>query len=435
MESCNTESSLDLPLESLSLQPFLQSLHKEQWQEVRLGDSPIQIIDGDRGKNYPKHNDFLPNGYCLFLNTKNIPDSKFNFTECQFITKDRDDMLRKGKLQLQDIVMTTRGTIGNIALYDNGVPYNHIRINSSMVILRPNIDKVVSQFLLYAILSSKENITNLVSGSAQPQLPIKDLINLTIPLPPLTTQQKIAEILSSFDDKIDLLHRQNKTLESLALTLFRHYFIDNPKRDEWELGKLGDLLLETLAGDWGKEQQDDENGEMVYCIRGTDIADLQNGLPNKTPIRYVKHKKLMQLQPNNGDIIFEISGGTEMQSTGRCIYINNDIEKLFDAPILFSNFCRLLRVKKAEYGYFLYLYLKFLYNNDEFFALENGTSGIKNLDYKVLLYQHEYTIPNEQQIIRFHKEIEIYYYKINQNKKQIQNLQAMRDMLLKAIFA
>ena len=241
MESCNTKSSLDLPLESLSLQSFLQSLHKEQWQEVRLGDSPIQIIDGDRGKNYPKHNDFLPNGYCLFLNTKNIPDSKFNFTECQFITKDRDDMLRKGKLQLQDIVMTTRGTIGNIALYDNGVPYNHIRINSSMVILRPNIDKVVSQFLLYAILSNKENITNLVSGSAQPQLPIKDLINLTIPLPPLTIQQKIAEILSSFDDKIDLLHRQNKTLESLALTLFRHYFIDNPKRDEWELGKLGDF--------------------------------------------------------------------------------------------------------------------------------------------------------------------------------------------------
>ena len=221
--SCNTKSNLDLPLESLSLQPFLQSLHKEQWQEVRLGDSPIQIIDGDRGKNYPKHNDFLPNGYCLFLNTKNIPDSKFNFTECQFITKDRDDMLRKGKLQLQDIVMTTRGTIGNIALYDNRVPYNHIRINSSMVILRPNIDKVVSQFLLYAILSNKENITNLVSGSAQPQLPIKDLINLTIPLPPLTIQQKIAEILSSFDDKIDLLHRQNNTLESLALTLFRHY--------------------------------------------------------------------------------------------------------------------------------------------------------------------------------------------------------------------
>ena len=133
-------------------------------------------------------------------------------------------------------------------------------------------------------------------------------------------------------------------------------------------------------------------------------------------------------------LIDEGWGGTEMQSTGRCIYINNDIEKLFDAPILFSNFCRLLRVKKAEYGYFLYLYLKFLYNNDEFFALENGTSGIKNLDYKVLLYQHEYTIPNEQQIIRFHKEIEIYYYKINQNKKQIQNLQAMRDMMLRRMF-
>lgn len=72
-----------------------------------------------------------------------------------------------------------------------------------MVILRPNTTKANSQFLLYAILSNKENISNLVSGSAQPQLPIKDLINLTIPLPPLTIQQKIAEILSSFDDKID----------------------------------------------------------------------------------------------------------------------------------------------------------------------------------------------------------------------------------------
>ncbi|MDY5950281.1 MAG: restriction endonuclease subunit S [Helicobacter sp.] len=431
MESCNTESSLDLPLESLSLQPFLQSLHKEQWQEVRLGE--VAEITSSKRIFYSEYVEY---GIPFYRSKEIIEFSKGNNPQNElFIDENKyNDIANKfGVPQANDILLTSVGTLG--------IPYlvpkdKKFYFKDGNLTWFKNFKNITSLFLFYWFKSpqGKEKLDSIAIGSTQQALTIQGMKNLIFLLPPLTIQQKIAEILSSFDDKIDLLHRQNKTLESLALTLFRHYFIDNPNRNEWELGKLGDLLLETLAGDWGKEQQDDENGEMVYCIRGTDIADLQNGLPNKTPIRYVKHKKLMQLQPNNGDIIFEISGGTEMQSTGRCIYINNDIEKLFDAPILFSNFCRLLRVKKAEYGYFLYLYLKFLYNNDEFFALENGTSGIKNLDYKVLLYQHEYTIPNEQQIIRFHKEIEIYYYKINQNKKQIQNLQAMRDMLLKAIF-
>ncbi|MDY5822470.1 MAG: restriction endonuclease subunit S, partial [Helicobacter sp.] len=407
--------SLDLPLESLSLHPFLQSLHKEQWQEVRLGEV-AEIFDYQR----------IPLSTMQRMNRKGA----YPYYGASGVIDYIDDFIFDGEFVLiseDGENLRTRKT--PIAFKVSGKFW----VNNHAHIVKGKKD-YFNDLIVY--LFENLDLNPYITGAVQPKLNQSTLLNIPLKIPILeTTQQKIAEILSSFDDKIDLLHRQNKTLESLALTLFRHYFIDNPNRNEWELGKLGDLLLETLAGDWGKEQQDDENGEMVYCIRGTDIADLQNGLPNKTPIRYVKHKKLMQLQPNNGDIIFEISGGTEMQSTGRCIYINNDIEKLFDAPILFSNFCRLLRVKKAEYGYFLYLYLKFLYNNDEFFALENGTSGIKNLDYKVLLYQHEYTIPNEQQIIRFHKEIEIYYYKINQNKKQIQNLQAMRDMLLKAIFA
>ncbi|BDB65609.1 hypothetical protein T36_2088 [Helicobacter cinaedi] len=82
----------------------------------------------------------------------------------------------------------------------------------------------------------------MTGSSGRERVQIEVLRDFTFLLPPLTIQQKIAEILSSFDDKIDLLHRQNKTLESLALTLFRHYFIDNPKRDEWELGKLGDYV-------------------------------------------------------------------------------------------------------------------------------------------------------------------------------------------------
>ena len=75
-----------------------------------------EIIDGDRGKNYPAANDFSDSGYCLFLNAKNVTLDGFNFENCMYITKEKDETLRKGRLNRGDVVLTTRGTIGNLAL-------------------------------------------------------------------------------------------------------------------------------------------------------------------------------------------------------------------------------------------------------------------------------------------------------------------------------
>ena len=91
-----------------------------------------EIIDGDRGKNYPQQHEFFDSGYCLFLNTGNVTATGFSFQSNQFITQAKCDILRKGKLQRGDIVYTTRGTVGNAAFYNDCVPYEHIRINSGM---------------------------------------------------------------------------------------------------------------------------------------------------------------------------------------------------------------------------------------------------------------------------------------------------------------
>ncbi len=88
-----------------------------EWKECKLGEAPFGIIDGDRGKNYPKKDEFFENGYCLFLNTKNVTNSGFAFTELNFITKEKDELLRKVKLKRYDLVLTTRGReIRNILL-------------------------------------------------------------------------------------------------------------------------------------------------------------------------------------------------------------------------------------------------------------------------------------------------------------------------------
>ncbi len=261
-------------------------------------------------------------------------------------------------------------------------------------------------------------------------MPIYNINDIDILLPPLPEQKRIAEILSSLDDKIDLLTRENATLEAMAETIFRKWFIEEAKED-WKEGKLGDYINETIGGDWGKENPEGDFTKAVQCIRGTDIADLNGGIATKTPIRFVKENKFLNIEPQNGDLVLEISGGTETQSTGRVAYVNNDVKALFNYPLVFSNFCRLLRIKKIEYSYFLYCYIKYLYNQDEFFNLENGSSGIKNLDYKALLFELKYQMPkDEQRIIDFNNNVEPLFEKVDKNKQQIITLTKQRDVLL-----
>ncbi len=284
-------------------------------------------------------------------------------------------------------------------------------------------------FLYYLLHHMKQDIIQAETGSVFGSVSKGDLEKIEIHLPPPPEQKAIAEILSSLDDKIDLLHRQNKTLENLAETLFRHYFIDNAK-DDWEKATFKKWIIETIGGDWGKEKPNLDFTKQVQCIRGTDIADLQKGLAYKTPIRYIKENKFQKIEPNKGDLIIEISGGTETQSTGRAIYINNHIKNLFDYPLVFSNFTRLIRIKNEKYSYFVYLYIKYLYEADEFFNLENGSSGIKNLNYKALLLELEFLMPTEEHVVDFNNIVKNHFEKINQNKKQIQTLEKLRDTLL-----
>jgi type I restriction enzyme, S subunit len=179
------------------------------WVERKLGDTEIiQIIDGDRGTNYPQKSDFQMEGHCLFLNTKNVRPNGFNFDITMFITEEKDKLLRKGKLNRRDVLLTTRGTIGNIAVYDDSVEFDHIRINSGMLIFRPNEKFITSEYLFEVLRSSKmkSQIEKLTSGAAQPQLPIKTLVNFTFPVPTqIEEQHKIVLSLHELSEQTQRL--------------------------------------------------------------------------------------------------------------------------------------------------------------------------------------------------------------------------------------
>ena len=187
-----------------------------------------EIIDGDRGKNYPQQHEFLDEGYCLFLNTGNVTKVGFSFDSNQFISKEKCDLLRKGKLQRHDIVYTTRGTVGNAAYYSDSIPYEHVRINSGMVIIRPKEAIVCTEFL-YQILKSdyyRPFFRKHCTGSAQPQLPIKNFSTIELDLPDLPVQCRIAGILSTYDDLIENNQKQIKLLKEAAQRLYKEWFVD-----------------------------------------------------------------------------------------------------------------------------------------------------------------------------------------------------------------
>jgi len=191
-----------------------------------LGKAPIAILDGDRGVNYPKKSELKKDGDCLFLNTSNVTDSGFDFADTEFVSKEKDQQLRKGKLQRNDIVLTTRGTVGNSAFYGDSVPYADVRINSGMVVIRVDSSKI-DPYYVYTFLRSdffKKQIRSHGSGSAQPQLPIGSLKNIMIPLCELPWQQRIAEVVSTFDDKIDLNYRICREIEDLTKMLYGFWF-------------------------------------------------------------------------------------------------------------------------------------------------------------------------------------------------------------------
>ncbi len=264
-----------------------------RWSRHPISSAPVEIIDGDRGKEYPKQSDFLEFGHCLFLNTGNVRHDGFNLSSCQFISEDKDQRLRKGKLTREDLVMTTRGTIGNVAFFDKNVPYEQIRINSGMVIFRTD-QKHLSPSFLYHFLRSPDFVgqtTSLQSGVAQPQLPIRDIKQIQIPIPDLVIQERIASILSTYDDLIENNRRRMALLEDAARQVFQEWFVRlrfpgcehtrivNGVPVGWERKKLGEL-----AGINRENLSNSFDGEIEYI----DIASVSPGQINGTT-RYNLH--------------------------------------------------------------------------------------------------------------------------------------------------
>lgn len=276
-------------------------------------------------------------------------------------------------------------------------------------------------FFAYSTATSK--------GTKMPRGDKKALMEYEVSDNDLNNQQKIAGVLSSLDEKIQLNIKINKNLEQQAQALFQKWFISNPESSDWNVGTFSDIIDSMIAGDWGKESPQGNFIKQVYCIRGADIPEVKAGNKGKMPTRYILAKNYTSKHLIDGDVVIEISGGSPTQSTGRIAAISQSLLDRYDKGMVCTNFCKALKPKQG-YSMFLYYYWQYLYNRNVFFSYENGTTGIKNLDISGFIETEPIVLPPFDLVSKFDTYCQSVFNMTFANGLESEQLSVLRDALL-----
>ncbi len=203
----------------------------DDWRYARVGELEKEGIiddvqDGNHGERHPKSADFVPSGV-PFIMAKDLINGRLNTVDCNFIAREQADGLRIGFARPGDVLLTHKATMGRVAVVPDG--FDYIMLTPQVTYYRIGNPKTLDAgFLKYAFLSPRfQHQLNATSDqSTRKFIGITAQRDLWFPLPPLSEQKAIAEILGALDAKIELNRRMNETLESLARSLFKSWFVD-----------------------------------------------------------------------------------------------------------------------------------------------------------------------------------------------------------------
>lgn len=212
-----------------------------EWREVFLEDVADELTVGYVG---PMASEYVDDGI-PFLRSLNIEPLRINKSDLKYISPNFHQRIRKSRLTPGDVVIVRTGKPGTCAVIPEWLADANC---SDLVIVRCG-EQIDKRFLVYYVntVASVHVAAHLV-GAVQQHFNVGSARTLRINLPPLPEQKAITAVLNSLDDKIDLLHRQNKTLEAMAETLFRQWFVEEAQ-ENWEVRPLSSIanFLNGLA--------------------------------------------------------------------------------------------------------------------------------------------------------------------------------------------
>ena len=323
-----------------------------------------------------------------------------------FINEAKYEEMKRFAVQTDDIIISCSGTVGEVSIIKEDDPKGII--SQALLLLRVNTALILPKFLLFFLKSKYGHnaIISCSSGSVQINIAKRDVVeNIPILLPSKAEQNRIVSILDSIDDKIDLLHRENATLEQMAETLFRQWFVEEAK-EEWEEGKLGDIC------NYVTEKIDIGNVETGDYISTENMCSNKQGVVQASSV------------PGNGKATkFRIDDVllSNIRPYFKKIWLV-DREGGCSADVL----C--IRSKNELFAFFSYYTIR----QDEFFDyVMLGSKGCKMpRGDKSHIMNWPIIIPPKDELSKFNEIAKQGITKIRNNQKQIQTLIQTRDGLL-----
>ncbi len=303
----------------------------------------------------------------------------------------------------------------NIRTYFKKVWYSKFNgtVSPDVLVFRSKPQKCTSKFLYYLLCQPEfTEYTVLTSKGAKMPRGDKDaILNYKIAIPSIATQTAIASILSSLDDKIDLLHRQNATLEKMAETLFRQWFVEEAKED-WEEGEIGSVIETTSGGTPSRSNLEFYTNGIIPWVKS---KELNKGFLFSTEEKITESglkNSSAKLLPKNS-ILIAMYGAT----VGEYCIINDEMS-------CNQAICALIPNRIYPYT-FLFLFIKS--KNEELINMAVG-SAQQNISQQLI---KKLPILNcQNRINEFHILVEPYFEKIRMNGKQLHHLIQIRDTLL-----
>ena len=379
-----------------------------RWKEYKLSELMELIGGGTPKTSIPEYwNGDIPWLSVTDFNTgmKYCFGAEKKITE-KGLKESSTKILKKGQ-----IIISARGTVGVISMLGSDMAFNQSNYG-----VNANQELTSNNFLYYLL---KANLANFISASygAVFDTITKETFNqLFVSLPPLSEQSAIASILSSLDDKIDLLHRQNKTLEQLAETLFRQWFVEESE-ESWETKPLG-TVFDIGIGRTPPRKEQHWFTTNPNDIKWVSIKDMgASGIYIDTVSEYLTHQAVetfsVPIIPENTVMLsFKMTIGRLAITTEKMV--SNEAIAHF---------------KQKENSFlfpeFLYLFLK-TYSWEQL----GSTSSIVEAINSQMIKEIEMIIPDEQKLNNFKALIKPYFQKIKSNQTQIRTLTQLRDTLL-----
>lgn len=366
---------------------------------MKLKDVCLLIVDcphstaPNEGEGYP------------LIRTPNIERGRFNLDNVQRVSKKTYDRRNVRAIpQDNDLILAREAPAGNIAIIKNGMK---VCLGQRTVLLRPNMDLVDPDFLLYFLLAPKQqnNLLGNANGSTVAHVNMPIIRNLSIELPSLKKQKRIGQILSAYDDLIENNRRQIKLLEEAAERLYKEWFVKfhypgwenhfhDGKEEGWRNGTLSDI---------GKFNR----GKTIIS------ANIEPG-----PIPVIAGGILPSFYCNEYNVIGPVI--TISASGANAGYVN-----LYHENIWASD-CSFLEDSATKYLYWIYCFLKS--NPNILINLQKGSA--QPHVYAKDVNQIELLIPPERILTSFESEVAALYSQIAKFDRMIPLLLEARDRLL-----